>query len=494
MRIVVHLSETEIRHWHLQLVERLATLPGATVAVWLSSQGTSAFPAGTEALFQLEAVLYGLNGLGAAQRAGTGDLARFPSSTGEDADLLIDISGNAPSRPGRRLSLTYNSEPGETALLAAIMDKRTVIAALVENGRIVASGRTGTEYPGIVLASYQDMVSRTITLITATLANGGPGKLPVLPDETVMTGEAAHGARVATLAAKALARNIVRRIYWLCYRSPHWRTGWRRIKGGDLFDLRAHPAGGWTDLPDDGKRFYADPFPIVKDGKVTLFVEDFIHSLGKGIISAVPFGPDGPQGKPEPVLEEDCHLSYPFVFEREGEMWMIPETNQRGTIELFRATAFPKGWVGEAVLVSGVSASDATIVEHAGRWWMFATVRDGGGAFSDALHLWSAPDFKGPWTAHPKNPVLVDIASARPAGRMVVRAGQLLRPVQDCRKGYGNALGIARVTRLDEDGFDQVVETILTAGPQWPGTRLHTVNSAGGFEFIDGSARAPRWT
>ncbi|TGT23202.1 formyl transferase, partial [Mesorhizobium sp. M4B.F.Ca.ET.172.01.1.1] len=168
-------------------------------------------------------------------------------------------------------------------------------------------------------------------------------------------------------------------------------------------------------------------------------------------------------------LELPYHLSYPFVFERDGEMWMVPESSANRTVDLYRATAFPGGWVKETTLLSDIVASDATLVEHGGRWWMFATVRDGGGAFSDQLHLWSAPDFRGPWTAHPKNPVLIDIATARPAGRMVSRNGQLLRPVQDCRRSYGAALGIARVTQLDEAGFEQVVETILNPGTGWAG-------------------------
>lgn len=171
---------------------------------------------------------------------------------------------------------------------------------------------------------------------------------------------------------------------------------------------------------------------------------------------------------------------------------MIPESSSAARIELFRATAFPGGWVKEATLVEGVVASDATLIEHGGRWWLFATVRDGGGAFSDALCLWSAADFRGPWSPHPRNPVLIDIASARPAGHMVMRDGALLRPVQDCRRGYGAALGIARVTRLDLDGFEQEVESIIGPGPLWPGRKLHTLNSAGGFEFIDGSAFARR--
>jgi hypothetical protein len=102
------------------------------------------------------------------------------------------------------------------------------------------------------------------------------------------------------------------------------------------------------------------------------------------------------------------------------------------------------------------------------------------------LYLWSAPDFRGPWTAHRRNPVLIDIASARPAGRFVERDGALYRPVQDCRNGYGAALGIARVDRLDHEQYRQTVETIIPPGRELGGRRFHTLNSAGGFEFIDG--------
>jgi hypothetical protein len=115
------------------------------------------------------------------------------------------------------------------------------------------------------------------------------------------------------------------------------------------------------------------------------------------------------------------------------------------------------------------------------------------GSYHDSLHLWSAPDFRGPWTPHAHNPVLIDIASARPAGRVVERDGALIRPVQDCRLGYGEALALARIDRLDDEGYVQTVETILRSGPLFPGTRLHTLNRTSAFEFIDGSARSPRW-
>ncbi|MBL7406346.1 formyl transferase, partial [Escherichia coli] len=82
-------------------------------------------------------------------------------------------------------------------------------------------------------------------------------------------------------------------------------------------------------------------------------------------------------------LELETHLSYPFVFEADGQVWMIPESHASGTIDLYRATDFPRGWVHEAVLLDGVVAGDATLLQHGGRWWMFATVRAGGGSYSD---------------------------------------------------------------------------------------------------------------
>jgi hypothetical protein len=65
--------------------------------------------------------------------------------------------------------------------------------------------------------------------------------------------------------------------------------------------------------------------------------------------------------------------------------------------------------------------------------------------------------------------------------------------VQDCRRGYGAAMALARVDRLDEGGFSQTIAAVLRPGAGWPGRRVHTYNEAGGFEFIDGSALAPRW-
>ncbi len=483
MHLQLRLDLAATRRWQVDLVGRLEARPGWTVEVQ-DCPAPAPLPRNAERFFHFESMVHGRPGEDAASPAPDGLRGR-PNLSGPP-DLVIDLAGNAATGTGRVWRLLYDGAPGEAPLFGALRAGRSPLAELREGEHPVAAGRLGTELPGRLRASFADALTRTGTLIRAAL-DGAPTAWP-LSDTDAQTASSDFGPLDLGFAVgRKLLSAAAERVRRLRLPDPNWRVGWRRLDGPDLFDLRRHPPGGWTTLPDDGKRFYADPFPIAHGGRVHLFVEEYPYATGKGIISSVPFGPDGPDGVPEPVLELPYHLSYPFVFERDGDVWMIPESCTAHTVDLFRATKFPTGWVKEATLIAGVAASDSTLVEHAGRWWLFATVRGTELSSSDALHLWSAPDFRGPWEPHPKNPVLIDNASARPAGRLVERDGVLWRPVQDCRTAYGAALGLARVLRLDRDGFDQKVEAILGAGPLWPGSLMHTLNRAGGLEFIDGS-------
>ena len=489
MHVQLRLDGKQPRRWHIGLLQALAALPGVTASA-NAAPGPGALPASTALLFRFESALHKIAPHHSAPVPAS-ELAPFAPAGQGRPELVIDLCGDVPNDGARLWRLLFSGTPGETALLAALAGGQAPFVVLSEGARIITSARPGSERPDVLLAGFDDALGRVKALILGAVRDGGRQAATPVPPDPGSTRSAPVFNPVKT-ATGQIAAKLARRLERLRYHKPHWRIGWRKLQGRDLYDLRQHPASGWTDLPDDGQRFYADPFPIEYQGKTILFAEEFPYATSKGIISAVEFGPDGPLGTPQPVLELPCHLSYPFVFGREGQMWMIPESSGAGTIELFRAEKFPGGWVREAVLVSGLVAGDATLVEYGGTFWMFATVQGEGGSYSDALHLWSAPDFRGPWKPHPGNPVLIDKASARSAGRMVQRGGALLRPVQDCRAGYGSALGIARILQLDGQGYEQKVETVLGPGPLWPGQGLHTLNSGGGFEFIDGVGRSRR--
>ena len=484
MLLRLRLDLSVLRAWHVELVRRLKLRPGLVLEI--EHHATASLASNAERLLRFEALIHGPSS-GALALSAPQALVASPS-VAQTADLTLDLTGTAAPAAVQTWRLLFNGGPGDVALFATLHAGDSPLAEICEGERVVAAGRLGTEAPGNILASLNDAFARTITLILAAL-DGGAGARPMPAAARLAASHPPTALDLGAAVAHRLASAAARRVHRLRYHEPQWRVGWRHLDGPDLFDLRHHPKSGWTDLPDDHQRFYADPFPIEHGGRLYLFVEEYPHQTGKGIISVVPFGPEGPLGRPEPVLELPYHLSYPFVFAREGEVWMVPESCASGSIDLFRATRFPGGWVKEATLVPDVTASDATLFEHGGLWWIFATVK-AGGSYSDALHLWFADDFKGPWMPHPGNPVLIDNASARPAGRMVLRDGVIWRPVQDCRIEYGAALGLAQVTRLDREGFDQTVHATVTVGPQWLGRLIHTVNRAGPFEFIDGSGVA----
>jgi hypothetical protein len=288
---------------------------------------------------------------------------------------------------------------------------------------------------------------------------------------------------------------IARHLYRLCYYAPHWRIGWRLIAPGKagIHETLSLAGTRWNFLSDPGMRFFADPFPIGVGGKHYIFFEDFAHRGEKGVISCVEVEESGTVGPVRQVLEEPWHLSYPFLFEDGGDIFMLPESSANRSLELYRADPFPHRWTHVATLVSGVELSDASVVRHGGRLWMFAAVRDGQGSPSDMLALYSAPRITGPWTPHAANPVLIDARAARSAGSFFMRAGRLWRPVQDCAKGYGTGIGLAEILRLDDEGFAQRVHTVLRAPPEWPGRRLHTLSRYGQLECIDGAAHSPKY-
>jgi hypothetical protein len=487
MRIDLRVDRGSLRRWHLALADRLARRRGAEIGFRLEA-GQESGSKWAAALFQFETLLFALPRGGLSERIGAEALGRF-AARGEPY-LIIDLARAPLGENARAWRVECDGVGLEPGLIAAALAVRSPTVRVIGPRGPLAIARPGAEQLHLVKATFEDMLERVATLIEAALDGAAVAAPSAIPGEIAagFEADALSPGRWLARAARCARHSAARAVYRSLCHAPHWRVGWRRAEAFAADGL----CEGWTNLADDGRRFYADPFPIVWRGRTFLFVEEFEHRRGKGVISAVEFGPDGPLGAPQPVLETAVHLSYPMVFARDGEMWMVPESGAAGTVDLYRALDFPFSWRRETTLVSGVVASDATLVEHGGRWWMFAAVRDGGGAFSDALWLWSAPDFRGPFAPHPRNPVLIDIASARPAGRMFTRGGALYRPVQDCRSGYGAAVGFARVDRLDEGGFAQTLEAVVRPGAGWPGRRLHTYNAAGGFEFIDGSAFAPR--
>lgn len=494
MRIELRVSAQEQRLWHESLYERLR-VPETEVHVQLTQEPRSRAYRRLQRLLWLEQRLHRLGPT--ALHEGNLTPPRQGSSS-RSADITLDLT---PRPLAGHWTVLYDGRPGEQAAVDALRAGHLPIVSVVDNfGVERASGRPGSEQPTLLATALSDISAGVISLVVGAVL-GSQFATPDLDESTSNTCDTGqhdqHAPQQAPRSYTALAaRRVIgagmRFVYRMGFRAPHWRVGWRPINGPSALTSGKLDGPLWSEVPDDGYHFYADPFPFEHQGRTYLFVEDFDHRIGKGVISVAPWGANGPTGPFEPVLQHEVHLSYPFVLEHDGEVWMVPETSGAGRIELYLAVDFPRRWERHSVLIDNVVASDATPFSHEGRWWMTATVGLGG-SLSDSLYLWSAPDLLGPWTAHRANPVLIDIASARPAGRVEQYAGRLLRPVQDGRTGYGAAMSVAEITRLDDTAFAQTIVARYSAGGPWAGSRVHTLNQSGTIETIDGSRLSPRF-
>ena len=500
IRIVV--QRDGVRRWLIHLAERLQRRAGCRLELSIVSP-QEPLPGALSALLALERLVHGRSRSTHVDRIApqeTGIGLFEPGRAGTDrAGLVVNLCGHPIEtggrdghRDGRILQPRYDGALGDAAIAGAVFAGRSPLIEIedVGAGLRLAAGTASLEAAGSTGAGMEAVFSRMVSLLEAVVAGQDRGGSAEAPADLSLPRRIAP-AKAASGLVKALAGKAARAAYRLSFRAPHWRVGWRHTDRG-IWDRGDLSGPSFHVLADPGTHFYADPFAIRREGRDFLFFEDLDHRVGKGIISCAEVFEDGRSGPVTPVLEEAWHLSYPFLIERDGDLYMIPESSANGDVGVYRCVRFPDRWERHATLFSGVEAADATIVEHGGLFWMFAVTRAGIGGYSDTLALFHAGDLFGPWQPHAANPVLVDPAGARPAGAMVMRNGALFRPVQDCTNGYGAALGLARVTRLDREGFSQSVETVLSPGPRWPGRKLHTLNRAGRLETIDGCVFRPR--
>lgn len=236
-------------------------------------------------------------------------------------------------------------------------------------------------------------------------------------------------------------------------------------------------AGDITDAP---ARFVADPFMVEHDGTYNLFFEflntqrktgEIGHALSRDMKTWTYTGT---------VLSEKFHLSYPYVFRHEGEMYMIPECAKSKSIRLYRATNFPGKWEPVTTIIKGdkrqVPLLDPSVVHHNGKWYLFSYMRK-----VNNLHLFVADSLEGPWKEHPKSPIVTGSDHfARPGGRVVADGEVLYRYAQDGVPRYGSKAWAFRITELTPSTYreEQASSTpvVQQGNEAWNNRGMHTVD------------------
>lgn len=111
-----------------------------------------------------------------------------------------------------------------------------------------------------------------------------------------------------------------------------------RQRGERAYTLAILPSMGY---------WYADPIVAEIDGETYLFAEAFDRFREKGCIAAfaLEVTEEGIRcGKPRKVLEEPFHLSFPVIFQREGQYYMMPESSADQSLRIYKMGKTPYEW------------------------------------------------------------------------------------------------------------------------------------------------------
>jgi hypothetical protein len=228
-----------------------------------------------------------------------------------------------------------------------------------------------------------------------------------------------------------------------------------------------------ADVTDVDAASVADPFLLRREDRWFLFFEVIPRANHRGGVIAVAESDDAVHWRyGGVVLRETFHLSYPHVFEWEGETYMTPE-NANG-IRLYRCSSFPRQWRYAGDLLP-IDAADPTPFRFEGRWWLFVCT------LPYTLRLFFSESLTGPYREHPSSPITSDDTCARPAGRIVLLDGAPLRFAQVGRPSYGSAVRAFRITELTPSSYreEEVAPSpILTAsGSGWNAEGMHHIDA-----------------
>lgn len=418
------------------------------------------------------------------------------------ADVAIDLSATRPlalsiSLGVRVWSCWFGSDPRDDARRASyrsISSGRPLTRlALVEASpdgpqRIIQEGTVGTAHWSLPeqLAQLEDVARRWVLQAARRESShrsrqyhfeaspkrprARPAQVPCANVPVPATLRLTTAMRMGVAAGTALVRNET------------WAIGIMRAPITALVDP-AEAAIEW--LPLKPGMFAADPFGYEDQGTMHIFFEQVRQTEGRGRIAHVAVAPDGTVTPPRVVLEPAVHTSYPFLFRYDGRMFLLPETAAACDTVLYEATAPPLGWRPVARILPGERISDASVIYHADRWWLFATM--GLPGRDHTLGVWHSARPSGPWVAHAENPVKIDVRSARPAGTPFVIDGALYRPAQDSAGSYGRRVALNRVDELTESRFHETTVRLMEADPDglYP-HGLHTVSACGKVTLVDG--------
>lgn len=237
-------------------------------------------------------------------------------------------------------------------------------------------------------------------------------------------------------------------------------------------------------------RYFADPFVISKNNKKFIFVEDFSFKNNKGSISVIEIDENDHKKIYEKIIEENFHLSFPFVFFYENNLYMVPETAEANSIKLYKCNSFPHKWEYCYDLIPKINCADTVIFKRDDYYYLL-TSTSFYNDFSSKLEIYFADNpISNSWKPCKLNPIFFDIKNGRNGG-LIYKDNEIFRVAQTYGindlgdNQYGRKFSVNKIIQLNQEKFEE--KNILNIQPDFKKNLLgtHHMNSTDNFTVFD---------
>lgn len=263
----------------------------------------------------------------------------------------------------------------------------------------------------------------------------------------------------------------------------NWKLAYREVTEEESDVLNFAVKREYKVVTSNENCWYADPFIFCESDKNYVFCECYLSKKNKGVIAVGEYKNGGINGM-KIIIEQDYHMSYPCIFKYESNYYMIPETADNKTIELYQAKQFPYEWKLIKTLKKDIKCVDSTVFFKDDKLYVIGYILESKKNEVCIFHL------------DMKHEVLTTIDTVeddntgRSAGNICYLNGRLIRPTQICKKKYGERIVFKEIVAIKKDAYHEKVLSklqgtdILVKG-ETKIDRVHTFNRMGNIEIID---------
>lgn len=227
----------------------------------------------------------------------------------------------------------------------------------------------------------------------------------------------------------------------------------------------------------------ADPFIFEYDGDVYIFGEVYEYEYPRGAIGYSKLI-NGKFSKWKIVIKEKFHLSFPYIIEENGNIYIYPESSANHEFYRYKCILFPDIWIKENVFIDNIMLCDTVFFDKNNRRYGFTYDITNN---KNQLRMFEIKNNKLKFLED--SIITDDISIARPGGKVIVQNSEFIRVSQDCKKFYGKAINFVKFDYENGKYKENLIRKIeiseikILSNQKFKG--IHTYNSSKNYEVID---------